>query len=223
MSTDPSNSDSKKITNENRSMVDGSDLTTKIGIDSEEIKWRKQYTQFSKQDANALQSVSHIFENIADELVEEFYDHLQSHNKTIAILDTSSKPVEALKNDQQQYLMELGQGQYDQRYFDRRARIGKIHDMLDLGPKIYFGAYSIYYRGIMEALADDIKASLETEDPRDAIDTLVERTLAVQKLINLDQQVAMDTYIESYNEQVKDAMTLRSESVIFCNYNKNGG
>jgi len=69
MSNNSSSSGSKKITNENRGMVDGSDLTTKIGIDSEEIKWRKQYTQFSKQDANALQSVSHIFEDIADELV----------------------------------------------------------------------------------------------------------------------------------------------------------
>jgi len=139
MSTESTDSESKKITDEERRMVDGSELTNKIGIDSTEIEWRKNYTQFSEQDASELRSVSHIFEGIADELVDEFYDHLQSHNETIAIIDSSSKPVEALKNDQRQYLMELGQGQYDQRYFNHRARIGKIHDMLDLGPKIVVG------------------------------------------------------------------------------------
>ncbi len=200
-----------KITEANRGMVDGSALTDKIGIDTAEIEWRKQYTQFTDQEAQELASVSHIFESIADELVDEFYGHLQAHNETIAILDSSSKPIEALKNDQRQYLQELGQGQYGQQYFDRRARIGKIHDMLDLGPKIYFGAYSVYYQGIMEAMAEDLKSSLDSMDPRAAIDLLVKRTLAVQKLINLDQQVAMDTYIDSYNEQVQEAMAQQEQ------------
>jgi len=196
----------QKITDADRRMVDGSELTSAIGVDEDEIAWRKEYTHFTDDDARELESVSHLFEDIAEELVDDFYDHLQTYNETLAILDSSSKPVEALKNDQQQYLMELGAGQYGQRYFDRRARIGKIHDMLDLGPKIYFGAYSIYYRGIIDRFAADIKSSFDPNDFETAIDTLAERTLAVQKLINLDQQVAMDTYIHSYNEQVKDAM-----------------
>jgi len=202
---------SQKITDADRRMVDGSELTTAIGVDEGEIEWRKEYTQFTDADAHTLESVSHLFEDIADELVEDFYNRLQSYNETIAILDSSSKPVEALKNDQRQYLMELGSGQYDQRYFDHRARIGKIHDMLDLGPKIYFGAYSVYYRGIIERFGEDIKSSYDPSDFETAIDALVERTLAVQKLINLDQQIAMDTYIHSYNEQVKDAMAQQEE------------
>ena len=126
---------SMKVTETERTGVVGADLTNRIGIDADEIAWRKEYTRFSDEDAQHLLDVSDVFEEIADELVEEFYQHLQTYDETIAILDSSSKPIQALKRDQQQYLIELGQGEYDQRYFDRRARIGKIHDMLDLGPK----------------------------------------------------------------------------------------
>lgn len=201
----------QKITETERQMVDGSELTSAIGVDESEIEWRKEYTQFTDQDAQELEAVSHLFDDIAEDLVDEFYDRLQNYNETIAILDSSSKPVKALKEDQQRYLRELGNGQYGQRYFDRRARIGKIHDMLDLGPKIYFGAYSVYYTGIMERFGEEIKSQFNSPKFDDAVDTLITQTLAVQKLINLDQQVAMDTYINSYNEQVKDAMAEQEE------------
>jgi len=200
-----------QVTDSERQMVDGAALTSEIGIDQEEIAWRKEYTNFTKQDTEQLESISHILEGISDDLVDDFYQHLQSYDETIAIMDTSSKPIQALKRDQRQYLIELGQGEYGMKYFQRRARIGKIHDMLDLGPKIYFGAYSIYYRGIIDAIAGDLKQNLDDQVAKETIDTLVDRVLAVQKLINLDQQVAMDTYINSYNKQVKDAMAQQEQ------------
>lgn len=195
-----------RVTDEDRRMVNGSKLTEQIGVDETEIAWRKDFSNFTDDDAQTLSSVNHLFEDIAEGLVDDFYDHLKSYDDTIAIINSSSKGVETLKNDQKQYLMELGSGQYGQRYFDRRARIGKIHDMLDLGPKIYFGAYSIYYRGVIERFAEAVKQSVDSPHAIDAIDTLVEQTLAFQKLINLDQQVAMDTYINSYNQQVQTAI-----------------
>ena len=144
---------SRGIDDDSRRGVDGASLTTDIGIDGDEIEWRSAFTRFDADDAAQVEAMSGTFERIADDLVDEFYDHLQSHSEAVAVLDSSSKPVEALKETQREYLLDLGRGEYGQEYFDRRARIGKIHDMLDLGPKIYFGAYSIYYRGVMERFA----------------------------------------------------------------------
>ncbi len=197
---------SEKITDADRRGVSGAALTQQIGVDRDEINWRKEFTNFTEADEKRLSAVSHLFEDVADDLVTDFYEHLQTHDETVAIISSSSKGVEVLKSDQKKYLIELGSGQYGQQYFDKRARIGKLHDMLDLGPKIYFGAYSIYYRGVMEKFAEDVKNSFDPEDMDEAVDTLVERTLSFQKLINLDQQIAMDTYIESYNEQVRDTL-----------------
>ncbi|WP_336037188.1 globin-coupled sensor protein [Halobacterium yunchengense] len=228
--------DELKITDADRRNVDGRQLATEIGIDAEEIEWRKEFTQFGDADRRRLEEMSETFDRVADDLVEDFYDRLQEYSETVAILESSSKPVAALKQSQSEYLTDLGEGEYGRDYFDRRARIGKIHDMLDLGPKVYFGAYSIYYEGVLEAIAEDVKGELaaatdgagataavdasqlepdqvdsDLAGAADAVDAVVERALSAIKLLTLDQQVAMDTYIHSYSEQVESELERRTE------------
>ncbi|QSG04456.1 globin-coupled sensor protein [Halapricum desulfuricans] len=154
-------SDRSKLTPDKRQTVDGSELTTEIGIDSEEIAWRKSFTRLDDDDVAALSEMDPLFDAIADDLVDEFYDHLLEFQESVSVMDQSTRGVESLKGVQASYLRTLGRGNYDQQYFDQRARIGKIHDMLDMGPKFYMGAYSIYYRGILEAIAEDVKRSLD--------------------------------------------------------------
>ncbi|MEF8781300.1 MAG: globin-coupled sensor protein, partial [Haloferacaceae archaeon] len=247
---------SHKIGTEERRRVDGSQLNEQIGIDGDEIEWRKRFTGFGPADAERLEEMEPLLDSIADDVVDEFYDHLQSHAESRAVIGSSSKGVEALKRTQTEYLRDLGAGTYDQSYFDRRARIGKIHDMLDLGPRMYLGAYAIYYRRLLSAIAEDVKrrategadpgdkratdggaaadadraaprgpdsggfddpgdefepalqaAAIEGGDPvesvEEAVDEVVDRALSTLKLMNLDQQVAMDTYIESYSSRLE--------------------
>ncbi|ELY89410.1 globin-coupled sensor protein [Natrialba taiwanensis] len=229
-----------KIDATNRRQVDGEALADEIGLDRREIEWRKEFTGFGPEDADRLESMEPLFDDIADELVAEFYDHLQSDAAATAIIDSSSKSVEALKRTQAEYLRDLGRGEYGKQYVERRARIGKIHDMLDLGPKFYLGGYTIYYEGILDALADEAKVDMEaaavsddaagtgvesesesenetrtettrtvdasdSDDPlvplsqaRAMVDEMVEHSLSALKLLNVDQQIAMDTYITAY-------------------------
>ncbi|ELZ07633.1 globin-coupled sensor protein [Natrialba aegyptia] len=233
-----------KIDATNRGQVDGEALADEIGLDRREIEWRKEFTGFGPEDADRLESMESLFDDIADEVVTEFYDHLQSDAAATAIIDSSSKSVEALKRTQAEYLRDLGRGEYGKQYVERRARIGKIHDMLDLGPKFYLGGYTIYYEGILDALADEAKADMEaaaapagaaetdvesgvengrksgsetgaeiagtidasdSDDPlvplsqaRAMVNEMVEHSLSALKLLNVDQQIAMDTYITAY-------------------------
>ena len=226
-----------KVTDETRRGVDGGRLTDAIGIDDDEIAWRKAFTQFDGEDAALLEEMSGTFDDIAEDLVEEFYDHLQEFGRTTDILGSSTKSIEALKRSQKGYLQDLGRGGYDRSYFDRRARIGKIHEMLDLGPEIYLGAYTIYYRGIIDAIAEDVLASFPRTDggvgaqsggaapggpdavdagtdhqitgAEAAVEEMRRRTMAALKLINLDQQVAMDTYIHAYHERIQEELDRR--------------
>ncbi|MFB6101884.1 MAG: protoglobin domain-containing protein [Haloplanus sp.] len=222
--------DDVKISDDDRQRVSGRELVAEIGIGPEEIDWRKEFTQFDDVDRRRLDEMSGTFDRIADDLVEEFYDHLQSYSEAVAIIDSSTKSVEGLKKSQTEYLRDLGRGQYGTDYFSRRARIGKIHDMLDLGPKIYLGAYSIYYEGILTAIGEDVKrqaaadggtaevdstAAGHTETgpatTEEAVDTVIERSLSALKLLNLDQQIAMDTYIHSYSQQIEAELDRREE------------
>jgi len=228
------------IDDERRAAVDGERLGSDIDIDRDEIEWRKAFTGFDEADRQRLAAMDDAIDAIEADLVDEFYDHLETFDETVEIFGRSSKSVDQLKRSQRRYLRDLGQGTYDRAYFERRARIGKIHDMLSLGPKVYLGAYSIYYEGLLEAIADDVKASLVATDgaaaaedgsgtptddgpadgtsrsglsPSEAIDELVARSLSVLKLLNLDQQVAMDTYIHSSNRRLGEELARQREVV----------
>ncbi|RQG99249.1 globin-coupled sensor protein [Natrarchaeobius oligotrophus] len=265
-----------KIDDTVRRTVDGSELTDDLEIDRREIEWRKSFTRFDDVDAERLEAMEPLFREIADDLVEEFYDHLQSDAKSNAVLRASSKQVEQLKRTQRQYLVELADGEYGQDYFDRRARIGKLHELLEMEPKFYLGSSTIYYEGILSALADESKEQLgesatghgfddgsstertrlESESASErsgtdsshpefesdvdggpefggdaayepdvdgesepvvpvseaqaAVDDVVERALSAMKLLTLDQQVVMDTYIHAYAD-VEDELERRKE------------
>lgn len=112
-------SESVAITDADRRDVDGGELLEEIGIDSGEINWRKDYTQFGEADVANLAALAPLLDDNADDIVEEFYDHLHSYSQTVAILDSSSKPVEALKRSQKEYLKDLGRGEYGLDYYGR--------------------------------------------------------------------------------------------------------
>lgn len=218
-----------KIGDAERRQVNGDTLLEEIGISAGEINWRKDFTRFDQSDVENLEGLMPLFEQHATDIVDEFYEHLQSYSQTVAIMDSSSKPVEKLKRSQIEYLKDLGRGTYDLDYYSKRARIGKIHDMLDLGPKIYLGAYSVYYQRTADLVASKVVSdtvesagrrtvgdtteetgSLEADQVRSVVETAVDEALdqflSVVKMMTLDQQVAMDTYITSSKNRVEDEL-----------------
>ena len=193
-----------RITADERATVSGSKLTDNIGLTRSEIQWRKEFTQFDDADVQRLTGMEEFVDENKERVVDDFYDHLEGFDETVEIFGRSSKTVDQLKQSQQQYLVDLVSGSYGETYFENRARIGKIHDMLNLGPKIYFGAYSVYFEHFLDGIKESLRAGDDGSD--DKLDAFAEQALSVFKLINLDQQVAMDTYIDSYNERLEGAI-----------------
>ena len=201
--------------------VDVDTLIEGIGLDEDEIDWRKSFIGFDESDCERLEAFDEVFEEHAEEIADSFYDHLTSYEQTVDVFDRSPKSIEELKRTQKAYLTTLAAGNYDEAYFRNRARIGKIHDLVDMPIKHYLGQYNIYY-GLLLSLVTDrlheqltatVEAELERalseggddgidsqrisrriyEDVEDGIDELH----SLLKLLNLDIQVAVDTYMQS--------------------------
>lgn len=215
------------LTEQERQEVDGGTLLSDLDIDKEELDHRKRLTQFDSADRERLSAMEPIFDEIEEQTVDAFYRHLQSHEATTEIFDRSERSIDQLKELQAQYLRELGEGSYDRSYFQKRARIGKIHEMLDLGPRIFLGAYSIYYEQILDGITSHaVEQALEEQRTettqkteteavvRDAVSRIEQQTLSALKLLLLDQQVVLDTYISSYSqieEEIERQQTVASE------------
>jgi len=197
-----------RVDDERRRQVDGSRITSELDIDKDEIAWRKSFTNFDRTDEQALAEIGDVIEQTATELPEELETHVNDHEEALVYLSRSTKGFDQLKRAHRGYLEDLGSGSYGQEYFDRRARIGCIHDMLGLGPKVYLGAYSVYFGGLVDAVAEEMKdrTAEDSLDTGEVIDELVEYVMALFKVINLDQQVVMDTYIHSANQKLQSEL-----------------
>ena len=232
--------------------VDADALLTDIALDPEEIAWRKEFIRFDEEDERRLSDLEPLFRDRQDEIADRFYDNLTSHDGTLEIMGRSPKGIEALKQTQRAYLVSLATGEYDEEYFRNRARIGKLHELMDMPMKYYVGQYGVYYDLLLseidervqrqtvdaiEAWADEELGTEESTsglvgrflgtgadtDDEDGLDAALEETvresihdgmadvLAVLRIVNLDLQVATDTYFESYSRELDRAVERRKE------------
>ncbi|WP_459193460.1 globin-coupled sensor protein [Halosimplex sp. J119] len=142
------------------SEVDVDSLLGDIGLDAEEIAWRKEFVGFDEDDADRLAALEPLFADHADQIAEDFYDNLTDHEEAVEVIGRSPKTVEQLKRTQSAYFATLASGEYGESYFADRARIGKIHDVLRMPMKFYIGQYGVYYDLIVDLLGERLRESL---------------------------------------------------------------
>ncbi|WP_349254486.1 globin-coupled sensor protein [Halorientalis sp.] len=135
-------------------------LVDEIGLDGSEIAWRKEFIGFDQDDVARLQQYEDAFRSNAEQVADDFYDNVTDNEQTLAVIGRSDKGVEQLKRTQSAYLVTLASGDYGQEYFHDRARIGKIHDLLNMPMKHYLGQYSVYYDLIFSIVRDRLVDTL---------------------------------------------------------------
>ncbi|ELZ11625.1 chemotaxis sensory transducer [Halovivax asiaticus JCM 14624] len=232
--------------------LDVDDLVDRIGLDNEEIAWRKEFVGFDEADERRLADLEPLLQANSETIADDFYENVFEYEQTRAIVDRSPKGVDALKRTQQAYLVSLATGDYDQSYFENRTRIGKLHEMLDMPLKHYVGQYGVYYDLLLSRMNERVQAQVvdaieewaaerETEQDagglgrfvgalglgvededgddgleesferavRDAIDEGMMDVLSLLRIINLDMQVATDTYVDSYAQRLEESIERR--------------
>ncbi|WP_241987162.1 globin-coupled sensor protein [Halorubrum sp. SD690R] len=206
--------------------LDVGELVDEIGLDGDEIAWRKEFVGFDAEDERRLSRYEDAFAENAEQIADGFYENLTEHEQTTAVIGRSDKGLEQLKRTQSAYLVTLAGGEYGTEYFEDRARIGKIHDMLEMPMKHYIGQYGVYYDLILPLIGDRLVDSLTdrlapddggTVDDETAaaveaeVDDAIEDLLSVLRIVNLDMQVVTDTYIHSYSEKLSAAVERNEE------------
>jgi heme-based aerotactic transducer len=225
------------------SRIDAESLLGECGIDSDEIEWRKEFINFDEQDVANLDGLQDVFLENRDQVADDFYDNLTQYDDTQATFERSSKSIDQLKETQRSYLATLADGKYDRQYFKNRARIGKLHDLLEMPMKQYIGQYGVYYDLLLpvigDRLSDRIVEDLESHpaveesdagatddeaspsETEESLEELVEQRveegigeiLSLLRILNLDMQVVADTYIHSYNQKLEDAIETQNRVI----------
>lgn len=162
----------------------------KYTLDAESRQARKDFLGITQEDEEMIAALRDQFGEFAPRLAEGFYRHLLANPETAKLLQDATL-LERLKQAQMLYFEELVSGTYDQTYFDKRMRVGAIHNAVGLEPKWYLGAYNQYvqlaFRFFSEQLGNPMPEAL----------------LALLKVIFLDIDLALQTYFAAATERIR--------------------
>ncbi len=158
-----------------------------------ELEERLAFVGIDANDVELLRGLRPVLEQHAETFVAAFYRHLLSFAPTRELLrDPAVK--QRLLVAQRNYLLSLGNPTFDAAYLERRQQIGRTHARIGLQPRWYLGAYSLYATLltpiIFEAFAPDAELAMRT-------------LVALQKVLLLDAELALDTYIERSESELQ--------------------
>lgn len=159
---------------------------------------RKEYIRFASEDIQVLAKLHGWAKRVVPRLVKEFYDHQFGVPASHAFFDAYSKqkgyPLDKMRRHleemQAQYFIEIFEeaangGQFGADYFEKRLRVGKLHNDINLPLKWYVGSYPYYF--------DLVRSYLRRSFPlRPGFRAKAER--AILTVFNYDIQAIMDAF-----------------------------
>ncbi|MEG6520579.1 globin-coupled sensor protein [Desulfotomaculum sp. 1211_IL3151] len=149
------------------------------------------YLDITEKEVQVMMAHKELFMSEAQGVVDKFYQHVLNFPYLRELLNRYST-VERLKEAQKIYFISLCEPLSDD-YLQRRLFIGKKHQQIGLYPNWYLGTYQIYIGQIQRILANYHGSCTET---------YAEALQAFLKRINLDMQLAIETYILDQLQQL---------------------
>lgn len=177
-------------------------LLSKMAMGSAEQASIKAFVDFTDEDVRLLKDLAPLIAAHADAIIDGFYANVARYQSLQNVIKSAGSSIERLKSAQKQYLLELFSGDYGEAYFERRLMIGVVHNKIGLTPRWYLGSYSVYVQLITPLV---MKKCIFRPG-------LAERTMmAVNKIISIDSQLAIDTYIHAVMEDLKSMSMSKGE------------
>jgi len=172
---------------------------------------RLAFIEFGARDVELLHDLESMLRERLDEITERFYQHLLAFAETRKVFKDEAM-IRRLIEAQKTYLMQLVQGPYDATYFERRWRIGYIHNAIHVEPYWFIGAFQLYHRIIYQMIVERYGNDAQV---------VVDHILALDKIMNLDLQLGIQSYYIHYggtmdklrelNSKIEAASTAKSQ------------
>ncbi len=147
----------------------------------------KDYVGFTDRSTQLLQSFHAKAAPHFAVIIDDFYATIDAHPGARAAITGGEAQIQRLKKSLIRWLETLLQGPHDQEYYERRARIGRVHVVIDL-PQAYMFAAMDRIRVHLLAVARD-----EVGTDRQRQDDLAE---AINQILDIELAIMLETYRE---------------------------
>ena len=138
-----------------------SQLNELYQINDTNLALRKQFIGLTAKDVQVLKQLASWSKRVAEPLALEFYTHQFSFPATVEFFEQYARrkelPLETLRHHLEQkqagYFRQIFEeaaqgGQFETAYFERRLKVGQLHNVIELPVKWYLGSY-VYYQDLV--------------------------------------------------------------------------
>jgi len=146
-----------------------------------------EYMGFDAEAAQRLEALGPRVRPFHQRIVDQFYQSILLDPGTRAVLK-SPRQIDRLKEALLRWLEGLFQGPYDDTYFQRRARIGRMHVKVGLEQRYMLAAMNVIRVGLHRALAETADEGFGHVEDHGVIDQICDMELAIM----------LETYREDY-------------------------
>src|SRR5690606_11166763 len=150
-----------------------------------------RYVGFDSADAERLARIGPLLRPSFQEIVDEFYEAIGRHESARAVFKGGDAQIERQKERLRDWLEGIFSGVYDETYFERRARIGRVHVQIGLDQRYMFGGMTIVRAGLHRALQ---QAELDVQNAR-----LCHRS--IDRICDIELAIMLETYCERFVER----------------------
>jgi two-component system sensor histidine kinase HydH len=150
------------------------------------IESLKAYVGFDDSTSAALAEVRHLAAPHFTAIIDDFYDTIEAHQGARSAITGGSAQIQRLKQSLLRWIDEVFRGPHDDAYFERRARIGRMHVRINLPQAYMFTAMD----RIRVKTSDALRAALaDTEAVRRAV-------TALDQILDIELAIMLETYRE---------------------------
>jgi signal transduction histidine kinase len=147
----------------------------------------RAYVGFDDESAQRLRGMGPQIRPFYTAIVDRFYEAILSDPAARTVL-TSEAQVQRLKGSLIEWLEGLFTGTYDERYFEKRARIGRVHVKVGLEQRYMLAAMNVVRLELHSAFAET------SSDGRGAHAD----HMAIDQICDIELAIMLETYREDY-------------------------
>ncbi len=147
----------------------------------------KRYVLWNSSDEAALRSLHPLAAPSFESIAEVFYRRILDHDEARKALEGGESQVGRLKVTLKEWMDSLLRGPWNEAYYERRARIGRVHVRIALPQHYMFGAMDVLHR---ELIAVIDRSYSDRPDEERAV------RAALTKIVDLELAIMLHTYRE---------------------------
>ncbi len=163
---------------------------------------RLRFLSIDDKTIQQIRQAKDILEPAMDEVLDNLYSHILDEPELQPLFADKSEIDKAQAAQKQHWIESLFIGKYDNAFYERTSRIGRVHARIGLTPNWYIGGYNRMLCEFIDLIYKHYAYKAEEAIP------IIQ---AISKIIYLDMDLVINCYLDAKDESIRRMLVSSTE------------